>query len=90
MEEFPGSKVQRTLCSNITGQFRCGLKVGGEGWRGGGGGEVSDTNTKQLFLTSNPLRHPELSFSQQHFPSKDILFLLHLPASKNLPKEQTF
>ena len=33
MEEFPGSRVQPTLCSNITGQFRCGLKVGG----GGGG-----------------------------------------------------
>ena len=40
----------------------------------GGGGEGFRTNNPQLFSTSNPLRHPELSFSQQHFHSKHIFF----------------
>ena len=31
-----------------------------------------------------------IDFSQQHFPSKDILFLPNLPASKNLLEEQIF
>ena len=39
------------------------------------------TNNPQLFSTSNPLRNPELSFSQQHFLSKHIFFF-HSPASK--------
>ena len=42
------------------------------------------------FLTPNPLRHPEMSISHQHFPSKDILIFLNLPASKILPEEQIF
>ena len=39
---------------------------------------------------SNLLRHPELSFSQQHFSFKMTLFLPHLPASKTLTEEQIF
>ena len=39
-----------------------------------GGGEGFRTNNPQLFSTSNPRRHPELSFSQQHFHSKHIFF----------------
>ena len=50
-----------------------------------GEGERFLTNsTGQLFWTSNPLRHPELSISQQHFPSQDISFFPNLPASKHL------
>ena len=37
--------------------------------------------------TKNLLRHPELSISQQNFPSKGKL---NLQASKNLPEEQIF
>ena len=31
---------------------------------------------------------PELYFSQQRFPSKDILLVPHFPVSKNLVEEQ--
>ena len=31
---------------------------------------------------------PELYFSQQRFPSKDILLVAHFPVSKNLVEEQ--
>ena len=54
-----------------------------------GGGEGFKTNNPQLFSTSNPLRHPELSFSQQHFHSKHIFFF-HSPASQSLPEERIF
>ena len=40
------------------------------------------------YIKSNPVRHHELSISLQHFPSKDILLVPSLPASKNLPEEQ--
>ena len=56
----------------------------------GVGGRFLTNNTWELFYTSNTLRHPQLSFSQQHVPSKDILLLPHLPASKNMPEEQIF
>ena len=36
------------------------------------------------YIKSNPVRHHELSISLQHFPSKDILLVPSLPASKNL------
>ena len=45
-------------------------------------------STYYLFYTPNALRHPELSISQQQFPSKDVLIFPYLPASKNLPEEQ--
>ena len=59
--------------------------------RGGGKGKRGMwqiTHSNLLFYTSHPLRHPILSFSQQHFPCKDISFRPHLPASKNLPEGQ--
>ena len=46
--------------------------------------------TCQLFWTSNLLRHPELSISQQHFPSKDIWFFSKSPSQQKLPEEQIF
>ena len=68
--------------------------------RRGGGGEADkklggDRCFCQIahssrFHTSNPLRHPALSISQEHFPSKDILFFPNLPGSKNWPVEQIF
>ena len=36
------------------------------------------------------IKHPEMSISQQLYPSKDILLFPNLPASKNLPEEQIF
>ena len=51
----------------------------GRGRRGVGGG-----GRGFLYI---PNQH---TFPQQHFPSKDILFLPHLPACKNWPEEQIF
>ena len=48
---------------------------------GGGRGKRFRTNYRQ----------PELTISQQHFPSKDTFcFFANLPASKNSPEEQIF
>ena len=49
------------------------------------GGRFLTNKTYQLFYLN-----PELPFSQQHFPSKDISFLSHLLASKHFPEEQIF
>ena len=57
---------------------------------GGGGDSKSNWCGQGEFLTPNPLRHPEMSISHQHFPSKDILIFLNLPASKILPEEKIF
>ena len=56
--------------------------------------EVSDKKYIAAILEikspQNPLRHPELPFYQQRFPSKDILLLPHLPESKNFPEKEVF
>ena len=43
-----------------------------------------------LFHSSNPVTHPELYFSQQSFPSKDILLVPHFPVSKIQLKNRYF
>ena len=42
------------------------------------------------YSRQNPLTHPKLSISQEHFPSKDKLFYQNLPASKTFPVERLF
>ena len=96
LESFPAD-----IYPDITGQFGgrgVGVLLGQWVWlkdaihpfSAGVGGRFLTNNTWELFYTSNTLRHPQLSFSQQHVPSKDILLLPHLPASKNMPEEQIF
>ena len=59
---------------DITAQFGCGHRA-----------------KFSPYIKSNwPLRHPKLSISQQHFPSKDILLVPSLPASKHLLEEPIF
>ena len=60
-----------------------GRKLGGAWGRSSLGERFLTNKTYQLFYLN-----PELPFSQQHFPSKDISFLSHLPASKHFPEEQ--
>ena len=60
--------------------------LGGWGRKlGGPKGRFLTNKTYQLFYLN-----PELPFSQQHFPSKDMSFLPHLPDSKHFPEEQIF
>ena len=64
---------------------------GGGGGAGGRGERLVKNNMWQLLKTSNPLRHPELPISQQHFPSKDIITFSHISQpAENLPVEQIF
>ena len=60
--------------------------LGGWGRKLGGPGGRFLTNKTYQLLDLNP----ELPFSQQHFPSKNISFLSHLLASKHFPEEQIF
>ena len=70
--------------------------MGDGGWGGGGRGWerrcgfLTNATTQRLETSNHPLGHPELSFFQQHFPSKEILFFQNLPARKNWPEEQIF
>ena len=83
MEEFPASKVR--LQPDLLGSFPA---------------DVCPDITAQFgcghrakfspYINSNPIRHAELYISQQHFPSKDILLVPSLLASKNLLEEQIF
>ena len=80
MDEFPASKVHLQPVRNWV-------------WSKGEihpfrGGRLKNS-TYQLSWAQNPLRHPELSISQQDFPSKDTI-IFELPASKHLPEEQIF
>ena len=76
-EEFPTNKVHLQPATWLTGGW--GRKLGGPK------GRFLTNKTYQLFYLN-----PELPFSQQHFPSKDMSFLPHLPASKHFPEEQIF
>ena len=60
------------VCPKITGQFNLGLII------------ARINTTQQVLQTTNPLRHPALSLSQQHFPCKDISFFPNVPAIKTL------
>ena len=56
------------------------------GWRGAW--RIAHTSNSGLY-TPNPLKHPELSISQQHFSFKDILLTLNLPATKICPRNRS-
>ena len=78
-EEFPTNKVHLQPATWLTGEGGGGRKLCGPE------GRFLTNKTYQLFYLN-----PELPFSQQHFPSKDMSFLPHLPASKHFPEEQIF
>ena len=80
---------QQTYVHRVPASLGCGNRATLRPSVQSGGGEGFRTNNPQLFSTSNPLRHPELSFSQQHFHSKHIFFF-HSPASQSLPEERIF
>ena len=85
MDEFPASKVHLQPIRNwvwSTGEIH---PFQGERREGG----LLKNSTYQLTWAQNPVRHPELSISQQDVPSKDTI-IFELPASKHLPEEQTF
>ena len=85
MDEFPASKVHLQPIRNWV--WSKGEIHPFQGERGDGG--RLKNSTYQLFWAQHPLRHPELSISQQDFASKDTI-IFELPASKHLPEEDIF
>ena len=85
MDEFPTSKLHLQPIRNWVWSKGEIHRFQGER----GEGAHLKNSTYQLSWAQDPLRHPELSISQQDVPSKDTI-IFELPASKRLPEEQIF
>ena len=84
IEEFSASKVHLHVLCNLT-YWEVSQQTYVQKLRASLGLIIARINTTyQVLQTTNPLRHPALSLSQQHFPSKDISFFPNVPAIKTL------
>ena len=95
-EEFPDSKVHLQPATLLTGKFPS-KRISRHYWplwvksKGIIKGERGCWKIAEAAIVDmkSPHNYSELYFSQQHFPSRDTWYIPHLPASKNLPEEQT-